>query len=215
MDTSLPNTGAQPSLSDRVRHSKALIPTFAVMAVAIAALAAALAGTRLGAQAPETRVAAATPQPAVVAPTPENKVQPAPVKVAQQPAAKPVPARAAACANCGVVESVVAVQRQAPVEGIAGTPVTVGTVAGGVVGGLLGNQIGSGSGRTAATVLGVAGGAYAGNAIEKNMKKYTAYQVRVRMNDGTVRTVEQRSSVAAGSRVVVEGGAVRPVASQG
>jgi outer membrane lipoprotein SlyB len=212
MDTSLPSTGRQPSFSDRLRQSKALVPTFAVMAVAIAALAATLAATQLGAQAPDARAAA--PQPQVTA----APAQPAPLKQAQPAvAAKPAPAprTATSCTNCGVVESVVAVQRQAPVEGIAGTPVTVGTVAGGVVGGLLGNQIGGGNGRTAATVLGVAGGAYAGNAIEKNMKKYTAYQVRVRMNDGTVRTVEQRASVAAGSRVVVEGGAVRPLPSQG
>lgn len=207
MDTSL--SGQQPSLGDRLRHSKALIPTFAVMAVAVAALAAALAVTRIGAQAPDTRATA--PQPV----TPAKVAQPAhPVQrqaqVVQSQRARPA---APPCSNCGVVESVVAVQRQAPVEGIAGTPVTVGTVAGGVVGGLLGNQIGNGGGRTAATVLGAAGGAYAGNAIEKNMKKYTAYQVRVRMNDGTVRTVEQRASVAAGSRVVLEGGAVRPLAS--
>lgn len=209
MDTSLPPTGQQPSLGDRLRHSKALIPTFAVMAVAVAALGAALAVTQLGAQAPDTRAAA--PQEA-----PARPVQTAPVVQREvQPQPRPSRPVVAACNNCGVVESVVAVQRQAPVEGIAGTPVTVGTVAGGVVGGLLGNQIGGGSGRTAATVLGAAGGAYAGNAIEKNMKKYTAYQVRVRMNDGTVRTVEQRGSVAAGSRVVVEGGAVRPLASQG
>ena len=59
------------------------------------------------------------------------------------------------------------------------------------------------------TVLGAAGGAYAGHAIEKNSKKVTVYQMRVRMNDGTVRTIEQGSSLAAGSRVVVEGNTAR------
>jgi outer membrane lipoprotein SlyB len=210
MDTSVPAGGQQPSFGDRLRHSKALIPTFAVMAVAVAALATTLAVTRAGAQGPGV-VAPAPQQPQKVA---QRAPEPAPAPVRQAQAQAPRPA-VAACANCGVVESVVAVQRQAPVEGIASTPVTVGTVAGGVVGGLLGNQIGSGSGRTAATVLGAAGGAYAGNAIEKNMKKYTAYQLRIRMSDGTVRTVEQRNSVAAGSRVVVEGGAVRPVPARG
>lgn len=211
MDTPMPATGEQLSLGNRLRHSKALIPTFAVMTVAVAALATTLAVTRTGAE--DAAPVAAPPQAAAIkaAPAaPSTPAAPAPVRKAQ--AARPAPA---ACGNCGVVESVVAVQRHAPVEGIAGSQVTVGAVAGGVVGGLLGNQIGSGNGRAAATVLGAAGGAYAGNAIEKNMKKYTAYQVRVRMNDGTVRTLEQRSPVATGARVVVEGGAVRPLPAQG
>ena len=41
-----------------------------------------------------------------------------------------------------------------------------GAVLGAVVGGVLGNQVGGGSGRTAATAVGVIGGALAGNAIE-------------------------------------------------
>ena len=60
-------------------------------------------------------------------------------------------------------------------------------------------------GKTAATVLGVAGGAFAGNAIEKNMKKVTVYEVRVRMDDGSVRNMELSSAVAVGSKVIVEG----------
>jgi len=36
-----------------------------------------------------------------------------------------------------------------------------------------------------------------------------AYQMRIRMDDGTLRTVEQRGAVAAGSRVLLEGGSVR------
>ena len=108
-----------------------------------------------------------------------------------------------------MVESAVAVQRQGQVNGIGNTEIGLGTVAGGVIGGLLGNQVGGGSGKTAATVLGAAGGAYAGNRVEKNMKKVTAYQMRVRMNDGTYRTIEQGSAIAAGSRVYVEGNTIR------
>ncbi len=78
-----------------------------------------------------------------------------------------------------------------------------------MIGGLLGNQVGGGSGKTAATVLGAAGGAYAGNRVEKNMKKVTVYQMRVRMNDGSYRTIEQSNPVASGSRVVVEGNSLR------
>ena len=39
--------------------------------------------------------------------------------------------------------------------------------------------------------------------------QHGAFQIRIRMDDGTLRTVEQRGAVAAGSRVLLEGGAVR------
>ena len=45
-----------------------------------------------------------------------------------------------------------------------------GTVMGGVLGGLLGNQIGGGVGNNLATVAGAAGGAYAGNRLQKGMQ---------------------------------------------
>ena len=45
-----------------------------------------------------------------------------------------------------------------------------GMVIGGVVGGLVGNQIGAGTGKDLATVAGVAGGAYAGNQVQKKMQ---------------------------------------------
>ena len=35
------------------------------------------------------------------------------------------------------------------------------------------------------------------------------FQMRIRMDDGSLRTVEQRGALAAGTRVVVEGGSVR------
>ncbi|WP_395687567.1 glycine zipper 2TM domain-containing protein [Caenimonas koreensis] len=109
------------------------------------------------------------------------------------------------CNNCGTVQSVKAVQRNGGTNGIAGTQVTPGMAIGGVVGGLLGNQVGHGNGRAAATVVGVAGGAYAGHQIEKNRNHYTAYVMRIRMNDGSMRTIEQRTALARGSRVVVDG----------
>lgn len=86
----------------------------------------------------------------------------------------------AACNSCGRVEAVHTVQT-------AASPSGVGVVGGAVVGGLLGNQIGGGSGRTLATVAGAVGGGYAGNEIEKNTRKRTTYQVRVRMEDGKIR----------------------------
>jgi len=217
---------------DPVRHSRPLLVTMGIMAVAIVGLAAALvmsnksstppSPTQAAVEAPATAPKAPLDAPettkaAAAKPTPKPAAKAAPVQQAQGSAqdsprvdTRTAGAQAApACASCGVVESVTTVQRQEQVQGIAGTPVTLGTVAGGVVGGLLGNQVGGGSGKTLATVAGVAGGAYAGNQIEKNMKKYTAYQMHVRMNDGSLRTIEQRNAVAAGTRVVVEGNTLR------
>jgi outer membrane lipoprotein SlyB len=205
--------GMQPSFSDKVRHSKALIPTLAVMLVAVGALATTLVVTRTGAQ---DGVPDGPAPVAQVAPTQKLVQAPAkaPVKVVQQQP-KPVTVARAVCGNCGVVESSVAVQRQGQVNGIANTGIGVGAVGGAVVGGLLGNQVGKGSGRTAATVLGAAGGAYAGNAIEKNYKKVTVYQMRIRMNDGSYRTIEQGAAIPAGSSVVVEGNTARVATSNG
>lgn len=219
-NTTLSAPGLQPGLGERIRHSKALIPTLAVLAVTVAALGATLAVKQSDAQigGPATPAAQqAMVQPAVTPPARQPSVRAPAVKPPARPAAAQEPGRGlvasrapVACTQCGVVESVVAVQRQQPVQGIGGTQITPGAVAGGVIGGLLGNQIGHGNGRAAATVLGAAGGAYAGNAIQKNMNTYTAYQVHVRMNDGSVRTIEQRAAVAVGAPVVVEGQSLRP-----
>lgn len=94
-----------------------------------------------------------------------------------------------ACADCGVVESIRAVQSKGQGSGL-------GAVAGGVLGGILGNQVGRGGGRTAATVVGAGAGAYAGHEIEKNVNKSVNYQIGVRMNDGTYRTFYEHSQPA-------------------
>lgn len=112
----------------------------------------------------------------------------------------------AACHSCGRVEAVHTVQSAAPPSG-------VGVVGGAVVGGLLGNQIGGGSGRTLATVAGAVGGGYAGNEIEKNTRKRTTYQVRVRMEDGKVRNFPYNNPPPwrEGDRVRVVDGYLRAV----
>ena len=216
-----------PDFSQRLHHNKTLVAVIAVLGVTVLALAAALMVGNSGAQ-PNTNVgmmpaptpvqaqiaanqlAATQPIPAPV--TTRSSLAPAPVTttrnnnvvVAQN---QPVQRRSDVCSTCGRVESVTAVQRQGAVNGVpvGNTTIGLGTVAGGLVGGLLGNQVGGGNGKTAATVLGVAGGAFAGNAIEKNMKKVTVYQVRVRMDDGSSRLMDVSSSIPVGSRVVVEG----------
>lgn len=107
------------------------------------------------------------------------------------------------CAFCGTVEAI----RTVEVKG-AGTG--LGAVAGGVTGAVVGNQIGRGNGNTAMTILGAAGGAFAGNEIEKNVKKHYSYRVTVRMDDGSFRTVSQSAApaVAVGERVRIVNGAI-------
>jgi outer membrane lipoprotein SlyB len=71
-----------------------------------------------------------------------------------------------------------------------------GAVIGGVVGAVVGNQFGHGLGRAAMTGLGAAGGAVAGNNVERNHREgISGYRVRVRLDNGATRTFE-RTDVA-------------------
>lgn len=173
--------------------------------------------------------AAAAPEP-VAAVVPDAAASPT-AKLAEAPAAPAEPVKAEAprsarkapsgsgraspldtqpvansCANCGVVEGVRPFERKGEGSGI-------GAVAGGVLGGVLGNQVGKGNGRKAMTVLGAVGGGMAGHEIEKRAKSETLYEVRVRMNDGTLRTLTQKTAPAPGARVVVDGITLRSAAS--
>lgn len=212
-----PSPGEQVPLSfaDRVRQSKALIPVVAVLALTTLALAATLVVNRTEARSGGYDLSATQDAPApVMSPAAQQSPAAPPAQVAQNTPRTTAPAPVASrppvtsqpapavCATCGVVESVSAVKRNQPTSG-------VGAVGGAVVGGLLGNQVGGGSGRTAMTVLGAVGGGYAGNAIEKNMKTVTVYQVQVRMDDGSTRSFERSSPMSTGARVVVEGNTLR------
>ena len=87
-----------------------------------------------------------------------------------------------------------------------------GAIIGAIAGGIIGNQVGGGVGNTAATVLGAAGGAYAGNEIEKrNQQQVNAYKFTIRMNDGSYQTLTQNTSadVRVGDRVVIDNGVAR------
>jgi outer membrane lipoprotein SlyB len=119
-----------------------------------------------------------------------------------EPAVARAPARAP-CATCATVESVTAVE----VEG-AGSG--AGAIAGGVLGAVVGNQVGGGDGKALATILGAVGGGMAGNAVEKKMKKVTQFDVTVRMEDGSRRTLRQTTPPAVGSAVVVNGDSLQP-----
>ena len=210
----------QPSFANRMQHSKVLVAIVAVLGVTVMALAAALVVNRSEAQ---PGFAASTPVPTTsTRPAPISIPAPMPAArlvfetpkqahpVAKYNAAQSVPARASHasfCADCATVEAVTAVQRQGQVNGVAvgNQTIGLGTVAGGLIGGLLGNQVGGGNGKTLATVAGLAGGAFAGNTIEKNMKHVTVYDVRLRMDDGSKRNMEVSSVVPVSSKVIVEG----------
>ena len=156
--------------------------------------------------APPATAPAPTPAPVVTAAIPASRPVPAPVVITES---GPVPSQAITmppqrviCASCGRVEAVTPVERK-------GTPQGVGAVAGGVLGAVVGNQVGKGSGRAIATIIGAVGGGVAGNEIEKNTRKETVYQVLVRMDDGSLRTVEQSTLPSVGAAVVVDGNTLR------
>lgn len=125
-------------------------------------------------------------------------------------AAAPVPASvstpaatASACRECGVIESVREIAQPGQASG-------VGAVAGGVAGGLLGRQLGGDRHKTAGTVIGAVGGAVAGHQVEKHVKTGKSWEIGVRMEDGSQRSVRQDSAPAwrAGERVRVVDGAI-------
>ena len=110
---------------------------------------------------------------------------------------RPQQVAAAVCRECGVVESIKAVKVQGKTNG-------VGAVAGGVGGALVGNQIAGGHDRTLGGVAGAIGGGLLGNAIEKHERTTTVFDVNVRMDDGSLRTVRESASPAVGEKVRVE-----------
>ncbi|HWA37974.1 MAG TPA: hypothetical protein VG873_08935 [Burkholderiales bacterium] len=144
----------------------------------------------------------------VAVPAPAQDLGEAP-RIAQAPAAveapKPVPA-----GILGVVESVREVKT--PAEKSNG----VGPIAGGVGGAVLGSQIGKEFGgkgfRNVLTVLGAAGGAFAGKEIERNVRATKHWEIDVRLDDGTQRTITSSTLPywQAGSRVRFLDGALQP-----
>ncbi len=143
------------------------------------------------------RAAAPAPQaPVFQEPAPAVLPQP---PLAQAPAAKPV------CPDCATVEAVREIEQQ-------GEGTWMGPVAGGVGGAILGKQMGKGSGRTIMTVLGAAGGAYAGHEIEKRVRSSKRWEVSLRMDDGSLRSLSYDAAPAwrAGERVRYVNGAILP-----
>ena len=192
--------GAQPANSSR--HAWFVGGALAVAGLAAATGVAMRPGSLTGTM-PATEPAA---QVVAVAPArlPAEKTAPVAREPVKQAAAKPV---ADVCKNCGVVESVRAITRKGEGSG-------VGAVAGGVLGAVVGNQMGKGTGRDAMTVIGAVGGGMAGHEVEKRSKSTTVYAIRVRLDDGSSRTIEQASAPATGARVVVQGNSVKLASRQ-
>jgi len=188
-------------------------------------------GTPVPTQVPATQVPAAAAAPAAaMAPPPVTVAQAPPAQpggYAAPPAPTPVPpataddradlrtapapernARVVSAAPSGRLGSIERIEpiRQRP-QG-TGT----GAVLGGVAGAVIGNQFGHGLGRAAMTGVGAAGGAVAGNNIERNVRKQVVgYRVHVRLDNGRTRTF-QRSQVGnlhVGDRVRVDGNGFR------
>ena len=119
--------------------------------------------------------------------------QPVPEGTAPPPVARPVPSN-----HLGHVTAIDPIRVRPKGSG-------AGAVAGGVVGGVLGHEL---FGGTAATVVGAAGGAVAGNNLERNYRKeVTGYAVHVRLDDGRSRTitVPHVGDLRVGDRVRVDG----------
>jgi outer membrane lipoprotein SlyB len=105
------------------------------------------------------------------------------------------------CKDCGQVQSIRYVEEKGKTSG-------VGLVAGGVLGGVLGHQIGGGTGKTVATVAGAAGGAYVGNKVEQNRNTTGHWEVALKMDSGSMRTLtfSSQPTVHEGERVKVVDG---------
>ena len=103
--------------------------------------------------------------------------------------------------NVGTVERIEVIQK-GDSNNIAGT------VIGGIVGGLIGSQVGQGRGSTAATIIGAAGGAYAGNQIQKRQRgPNESFRVTVRLDNGAYQTIteDNLSDLHTGDRVRLDG----------
>jgi len=121
------------------------------------------------------------------------------------PPSPPAPVVVPICHECGVIESVNEVEK-------AGEGSGLGAVAGGVVGAIAGKQVGGGRGRNVMSVLGAVGGAVAGNQIEKHVKTVKSYDITIRFEDGTSRTLSQPTAPVwrTGDRVRFVNGAIQP-----
>ncbi len=215
----LPSGAAKQTEHALVAQAPATVPTFAPPPVVMAAPEP--APTPAPVAKPVVKAAPPKPKPVVHrdAPVHQEPVQVAqaaappremypPVSPDYQPVQAQAPAPHAAprpvCFDCGTVESMREVDKKGEGTGL-------GAVAGGIGGLIIGKQLGNGTGSKIASVLGAAGGAYAGHQIEKNARTTKTYEIAVRMEDGTYRTIPSTSQPTwrAGDHVRIVNGALQ------
>lgn len=151
-------------------------------------------------------VAKPAKKPAARIATPK-KVEPAVYReFAEAPRVAEAPKPVAQPGNIGTVQSVREVAQP-------GEHTALGPIAGGVAGAVIGNQFGHGNGKKVMTVLGAAGGAYAGREIEKQARSTKRWEIEVRHDNGTQETVlsDVAPAFTAGDRVRVVEGRLQPV----
>lgn len=226
----IPKGGSQAELKDPVANAApapapATTPSVSAAPAPVAAPAPAPVKKEVTASKPEPRVMARTesprpavrPEPAKVepqvsalpppAPMEPRRGEPDPTTVSSAP---PVPASETGrtvpilCRDCGVIEAINETEKNGEGSGL-------GAVAGGVVGAIAGKQVGGGRGRTAMSVLGAIGGAVAGNQIEKHARSVKNYDITIRFEDGTTRTLSQTTppSWRTGDRVRLVNGVIQ------
>jgi outer membrane lipoprotein SlyB len=191
-------------------------PTAATSALSAAAEPAAKPGAKVESAMQPREVKSASREPVrrtqhretVFSDAPKT-VRSEPQVVAQADAPPPAPRviaepPKAICHNCGVIETVRAIEQEAKPSGL-------GAAAGGVLGGVVGHQMGNGRGRDLMTVVGAVGGAVAGHQVEKQTRKTTSYEIVVRFDDGTTQRLSETQAPTwkAGDRVRMVNGQLR------
>ena len=115
-------------------------------------------------------------------------------------------ARKVQTVRMGVVESVRSVK-------LEGTKTPIGTVAGAAVGGVAGNSIGKGDDNIIGAVIGAVVGGLAGAAIEEGITRKDAFEITVKLDNGTLIAIVQEADeqFKAGDKVrlIDSGGATR------
>ena len=145
---------------------------------------------------------AATSKPA----HPVQVAEAAPAMLPPPPPVAQAPQPPAPVGTLGVVESVREVTAPAQSNGS-------GPIIGGIAGAVLGNQVGHGTGKTIATVLGAAGGAFAGKEIETKQRATKHWELTVRLDDGSRQTLSSPNAPYwhEGDRVRMIDGKLQPV----
>jgi len=132
-------------------------------------------------------------------------------RIAQAPVMQPAPAvqtpKPVVAGQLGIVESVREVSVPGKTQGIG--------AAGGVgIGAILGNKIGESTGNKGlATVIGAVGGGVLGNEIEKRQRETKQWEIGVRLDNGTTKTLTSPTQPFwnAGDRVRFLDGKLQPV----